>query len=383
MPKRAAYQWCRVPAPSAPARCGGRCADYSPSWKKSIRTSRRPCFPPWAMWIPAGCSIRAYWGSYRQSIRRRSFRFSANPEAHPSRWWCILNTMLRIASALVFILFAPALFASGVTVRWDPTNPTTGPYPNDFLTTPDATQKSGRRVNLPMPSDCATALSDCQDVQLIVELDGFQTVPRIAVTFSAPIDVNTLYNAIFYVPLDNQTDEEPGINYFGQKIPINQIIFDPTTNTVYAKPDGNLDQHRHIAIIVTDKIHDLAGDPVEPDADYATCVQLGNNWAQQNWYCNLRSPGVNSVAAEFAPYNVVGASVFTPMNVTSWLESAHAELAHIEQAFRPAPPQVIQYANIASLMLHEQVAATPGQFVDVSLPIDNPLFKGIGALAFG
>jgi pimeloyl-ACP methyl ester carboxylesterase len=291
--------------------------------------------------------------------------------------------MLRIASALVFILFAPALFASGVTVRWDPTNPTTGPYPNDFLTTPDATQKSGRRVNLPMPSDCATALSDCQDVQLIDELDGFQTVPRIAVTFSAPIDVNTLYNAIFYVPLDNQTDEEPGINYFGQKIPINQIIFDPTTNTVYAKPDGNLDQHRHIAIIVTDKIHDLAGDPVEPDADYATCVQLGNNWAQQNWYCNLLSPAVNSVAAEFAPYNVVGASVFTTMNVTSWLESAHAELAHIEQAFRPAPPQVIQYANIASLVLHEQVAATPGQFVDVSLPIDNPLFKGIGALAFG
>ncbi len=44
---------------------------------------------------------------------------------------------------------------------------------------------------------------------------------------------------------------------------------------------------------------------------------------------------------------------------------------------------MIQYANIASLVLHEQVAATPGQFVDVSLPIDNPLFKGIGALAFG
>ena len=101
-----------------------------------------------------------------------------------------------------------------------------------------------------MPSDCTTAPSDCQDVQLIDELDGFQTAPRISVSFSGPIDVNTLYNAIFYVPLEIETQEEPGINSLGQKIPINQIIYDPTTNTVYAKPDGNLDQHRHIALIV-------------------------------------------------------------------------------------------------------------------------------------
>jgi len=292
--------------------------------------------------------------------------------------------MLQIASALIVLLLAPTLFASGVTVRWDPTNPATGPFPTDFLTTPDATQKSGRRVNLPMPSDCATAPSDCQDIQLIDQLDGFQTAPRITVTFSAPIDVNTLYNAIFYVPLDNQTQQEPGINYFGQKIPINQIIYDPTTNTVYAKPDGNLDQHRHIAIIVTDKIHDLAGDPVEPDGDYRVCAGLGNSWAQQNWYCNLLASAINSLPAEFAPYNVVGASVFTTMNVTSWLESAHAELPNIMQPATPAQtPLMIQYANIASLVLHEQVAATPAQFVDVSLPIDNALFKGVGALAFG
>ncbi len=186
---------------------------------------------------------------------------------------------------------------------WDPIIRHDGPFPNDFLTTPDATQKSGRRVNLPMPSDCATAPSDCQDIQLIDRRMSFQTVPaHHCPTFSAPIDVNTLYNAIFYVPLDNQTDEEPGINYFGQKIPINQIIYDPTTNTVYAKPDGNLDQHRHIAIIVTDKIHDLAGNPVEPDGDYATC-RLARPIPEhgENWYCNLLAPAVDSVATDSAP----------------------------------------------------------------------------------
>ena len=67
-----------------------------------------------------------------------------------------------------------------------------------------------------------------------------------------------------------------------------------------------------------------------------TCVQIGNNWARQNWYCNLLSPAVSSVAAEFAPYHVVGASVFTTMNVTAWLESAHAELANIAQPAQAA-----------------------------------------------
>ncbi len=34
-------------------------------------------------------------------------------------------------------------------------------------------------------------------------------------------------------------------------------------------------------------------------------------------------------------------------------------------------------------MLHEQVAANPAQFVDVALPITNPLIQGIGGVYFG
>src|ERR1035441_5672952 len=84
------------------------------------------------------------------------------------------DIMRRVAFALAFFLFAPLLLASGVTVSWNPQDPTIGPYPTDALTTPDSTQKNGMRINLPMP-DCATAPSDCQDVQLINQLDGFQT----------------------------------------------------------------------------------------------------------------------------------------------------------------------------------------------------------------
>jgi hypothetical protein len=290
---------------------------------------------------------------------------------------------MRFISVVFVISLWAGVLSAGVTVQFDPRNPATGPYPNDFLTVPDPTQKSGRRINLPMPTDCTAAPSDCQDIGLINQLDGFQTAPRLVVTFSAPIDVNTLYNAIYYVPLENMTDEEPGINTFGEKIPINQIVYDPTTNTVYGKPDGNLDQHRHALIIVTDKIQDLDGNPVQPDDGYAACAALSNAWAQENWYCQLLSPSLNAVATEFAPNHVVGASIFTTMNVTTWMEKAHAQLPNLSPGFQPEGPGIMQFSNIASLVLHEQTGDNPSQFLDVSLPITNPLFNGIGKLAFG
>jgi hypothetical protein len=151
--------------------------------------------------------------------------------------------LFAISLTLAFSLFAPLLQASGVTVSWNPEDPTIGPYPTDALTTPDSTQKSGMRINLPMP-DCTTAPSDCQDVQLINQLDGFQTAPRIRVTFSGPIDVNSVHHAVYYVALANQTQEEHGINYTGQMLYTTQMIYDPATNSLYGKPDGNLDQHR-------------------------------------------------------------------------------------------------------------------------------------------
>ena len=237
------------------------------------------------------------------------------------------------------------------------------------------------RINLPMP-DCTTAPSNCQDVELINQLDGFQTAPRIRVTFSGPIDLNTMHHAIYYVALDNLTQEEHGINFTGQMLYLTQMIYDPTTNTIYGKPDGNLDQHRQYAIVVTDAIRDLAGDPVGADPGYTACVQPPAY--VQTDYCSELSQAVSRVAAEFAPANIVGASVFTTMNITTWMEKAYAQLPNLAPPPSPAqPPALIQYSNIASLVLHEQVSVNPSQFVDLPLPITNALFQGIGAIGFG
>ena len=292
------------------------------------------------------------------------------------------DIMRRVAFALAFFLFAPLLLASGVTVSWNPQDPTIGPYPTDALTTPDSTQKNGMRINLPMP-DCTTAPSDCQDVQLINQLDGFQTVPRIRVTFSGPVDVNSIHHAVYYVALDNLTQEEHGINSTGQMLYLTQMIYDPTTNSLYGKPDGNLDQHRHYAIVVTDVIRDMAGDPVGADPGYTACVHPGAG-VTQTIYCSELSQAVSGVAAQLAPANIVGASVFTTMNVTTWMEKAWAQLPNVGHPPTPLQPvSLIQFPNIASLVLHEQVAANPAQFVDVPLPITNPLITGIGAIGFG
>ena len=287
------------------------------------------------------------------------------------------DIMRRVAFVLTSALFAPLLLASGVTVNWNPADPTVGPYPSDILTTPDSTQKNGIRINLPMP-DCTTAPSDCQDVQLINELDGFQTAPRISVSFSGPIDVSSIHHAIYYVALDNLTGEESGINFTGQMLYLTQMIYDPTTNTLYGKPDGNLDQHRHYAIVVLDVIRDLAGDPVQADPGFTACAYPSPGVAQ-TIYCSEISQAVSSVAAQVAPANIVSASVFTTMNVTSWMEQAHSLL----KTQQVQTPVLVQFSNVASLVLHEQVAINPSQFVDVPLPINNPLIQGIGAIAFG
>jgi pimeloyl-ACP methyl ester carboxylesterase len=290
--------------------------------------------------------------------------------------------MRRVAFAVTFFLFAPLPAASGVTVNWNPQDPTIGPYPTDVLTTPDSTQKNGKRINLPMP-DCTTAPSDCQDVQLLNQLDGFQTVPRITVNFSGPIDVNSVHHAIYYVALDNLTQEEHGINYTGQMLYATQMIYDPTTNTLYGKPDGNLDQHRQYLIVVTDVIRDMAGDPVQADPGYTACV-TPQPVVEPTVYCGQLSQALSGVAAQLAPANIVGASVFTTMNVTTWMEQAYAQLANVAPPPAPLQPSTpIQYSNIASLVLHEQVGVNPAQFVDLPLPVTNPLIQGIGAIGFG
>ncbi len=247
--------------------------------------------------------------------------------------------MRRLVCVPTVLLFVPLLAAAGVSVNWNPADPTVGPYPTDVLTVPDTTQKNGFHINLPMP-DCTAAPTDCQDVQLLNQLDGFQTAPRISIQFSGPIDPNSIHHAVYYVALDNLTQEEHGINFTGQMLYLTQMIYDPTANTLYGKPDGNLDQHRHYAFVVTDVIKDLAGNPVTADPGYTACVQPGPGVAQ-TVYCSELSQAVSSVASAVAPAHIVAASVFTTMNVTNFMQQAWSLLPNVTPPPTPSQPPAL------------------------------------------
>src|SRR5262245_66166214 len=112
----------------------------------------------------------------------------------------------------------PSTFAAS-----DLGNPDTGPFPSDRFTVADASQLTGRRVDLPLP-DRATRPSDYDDISVINTLDGFNLQPRLSVAFSGPINVNTVNsNTIFMIKLEDPTSpEEAG----GHVVGINQTVWD-------------------------------------------------------------------------------------------------------------------------------------------------------------
>src|ERR1043165_8017331 len=109
------------------------------------------------------------------------------------------------------VLLFPCLAAAATTVLFDPATPTTGPFPSDALTTFDPLQKTGLRINMPVP-DCSTQYNACQEGGLLDQLDGFSLRARARVQFSGAVNASTLRDGIFFVALENLTNDEPGIH---------------------------------------------------------------------------------------------------------------------------------------------------------------------------
>jgi len=118
------------------------------------------------------------------------------------------------------LLLSISITAMGATVNFDPSTPSVGPFPSDYLTTPDPAQKTGLRINLPMP-DCTSLPSDCLEVTALNELDGFHLFPRVSVSFSDAINPATLKSGIVIVWLDNLTTDETGQGDAGKVSAVN------------------------------------------------------------------------------------------------------------------------------------------------------------------
>ncbi len=264
---------------------------------------------------------------------------------------------------------------TGTSAVFDYSSPNASPFPSDAFTVADTAQKTGLRVNLPLP-DCKVEPSTCAEIGLINELDGFSINPRIQVRFPGPIDVNTLRDGIFLVWLNDRTQEEWGLHPAGHVTPINQMLYDPATNTAYAKPDEILSQHRRYALVVTDAVRDRAGAPVVADAAFRACV------TQPDGYCGQLGPLVAQVSGLFAPRNIVAASVFTTLSATAWLEQARNALEKAPIGLEKAGSKsVFKISELASMTGQFQTGVDPARFTSRPLPLY--LLNGVGRVAFG
>ncbi|HEY3838469.1 MAG TPA: Ig-like domain-containing protein, partial [Bryobacteraceae bacterium] len=276
-------------------------------------------------------------------------------------------------------LFLLASSASAVTVQFDPLNPQTGPFPADSLTVPDTTQITGKHVNLPLP-DCNAQPGLCSMLALENQQDGFNVQPRITASFSGPIDTSTLQTGIFFVALDNLTSDEAGLEKPGDTVAINQIAWDPASNTAYAKPDAAMDQHRRYLLVVTDAVHDAGGNPVTPDPAFTACLQTSDTTG----YC----PDLSRAVAQLIPgaNKIVAASLFTTLSATAWVQSARRQLQYMPVVtHHPDGQYVFNFSTLSNLAVNFDTGS--GNFTGFSLPLNSPtyslLFGGLGRIAFG
>src|SRR5262249_26780443 len=156
--------------------------------------------------------------------------------------------------------------ASAVHALFNLSNPDNAPFPTDRFTVADDRNLTRRRVNLPKPADCVANKSECEDVDVLNQLDGFSLRPHVTIPFDGAIDPSTVKGNVFFVSIgditDNWTDIGPDSmptekvdrenlrkrKGFGQVTEINQIVWDPATRVLAAKSDRLLDEHTRYAL---------------------------------------------------------------------------------------------------------------------------------------
>jgi hypothetical protein len=164
------------------------------------------------------------------------------------------------ASLALTLLPLAAALAAGVSVRYDAQ---ASPFPSNLLTAVDYANVTYRRVNLPKPV-CATQPSDCADIDVLNTLDGFSTQPRITVPFDGDIDVSTVNSDTVYLINLGDTVTFQGA---GDKVGINQILWDPASQTLVFEPEELLAEHARYLLVVTNGVRDAKGKKLK-ESDY-------------------------------------------------------------------------------------------------------------------
>jgi hypothetical protein len=288
------------------------------------------------------------------------------------------------ATALVLILI-PGLAFAGVEALFDLSSPASSPFPSDRFTVRDHDQKTGVRVSLPKPS-CSARPSDCADIDVINTLDGFNLQPRLSIPFSGPIDVSTVSSStVFLVRLGHGHDGDP--------VGINQIVWDPATNTLHAESNDFLDQHARYLLVVTDGVRGADGRRVGGDAleDFLDDGKRGKHDDHGGSLGDYRRDLREALErVKIRGQHVVAASVFSTLSATAIMEKIRHEI----KRRHPAPATMLASFDLTNLtsptaiLWRRQVKtnqADPTAFTTTVFPTAAyGIFPGaVGSVAFG
>ena len=326
---------------------------------------------------------------------------------------------LKRATFLTLCLLAAALTArhlgaqaasqggsegQAVHALFDPTSPARGPFPSDRFTARDRSHNTGRRVNLPKP-DCGERPSDCEDVDVINTLDGFNLQPRLSVPFDGPIDVNSVTGeTVFLISLGSTLGPRDG---GGSQVGINQVVWDPGTNTLHVESDELLDQHTRYLLVVTRGVRDRSGRPVAASAAFRRFVLTppldlffgGREGPACGWWrdCALSEYRRELVAAlgearraGMRESEVVSASVFTTQSATAILEKIRNQI----KAATPEPADfdlgpdgmrtVFALNDVTGISWRQQTGTAPTfNVVNFDLAEVRAVPGAVGRIAFG
>lgn len=307
----------------------------------------------------------------------------------------VVSRSLAVALFLFISTFAAAVTHPLFNVQ----STTQAPFPSNRFTVHDRDQNTRVRVNLPFPN-CATNPSDCADIALLNQLDGFNAQPRISIPFDGDIDVSTANSHnIFLITLPGRDLDGDDLRrrFHPQVIGINQIVWNPATHTLYAESDDHLDQHTTYLLVVTSGVKDTQGNPVQASADFRNFVHDDGGEKDRtlkSYRDTLRDALDDDILRAAAPgisrKDIVVASVFTTQSVTSTLERIRDE---IEAA--PAPVStftlglhgertVFPLSSITGILFNADHPTPP---IPATIPVPTPALQvvpgAVAAIAFG
>ena len=314
----------------------------------------------------------------------------------------VLKCLPRRAGAVFSIALLPlaAMAASGVSVRYDEA---ASPFPSNRLTTTDHSNVTFKRVNLPKP-DCAVRVSDCEDIDVINTLDGFSTQPRITVPFDGEIDLATVTSDTVYLLNLGDTVTRRG---YGEKVGINQVLWDPETQTLVFEPDELLAEHSNYLLVITNGVRDTQGDKIAV-SDFAgerTRGDWRDRWDRRFFSRHWHKPRDNDAAyarelrdalrTVRTPRGtqVAAASLFTTQSTTGDLVKVMRQIKRsrpaeanfmIGDAAGTAARAVFNVGDVTAMTFKRQVGSAP-VFAESPLPLGalRVMPGSVGQIAYG